>query len=99
MYFKMEYMSPLGPLTMASDGNALIGLWMEGQKYFAATVQEEMAESDDLPVFNDAKSWLDKYFAGGKPVPSDLPLAPAGSAFRQEVWQLLCEIPYGEITT
>lgn len=99
MYFKMEYMSPLGPLTMASDGNALIGLWMEGQKYFVATVQEEMAESDDLPVFNDAKSWLDKYFAGGKPVPSDLPLAPAGSAFRQEVWQLLCEIPYGEITT
>ena len=61
----MEYMSPLGPLTMASDANALIGLWMEGQKYFAATVQEEMAENDDLPVFNDAKSWLDKYFAGG----------------------------------
>ncbi len=62
MYFKMEYMSPLGPLTMASDGNALIGLWMEGQKYFAATVQEEMAESDDLPVFNDAKKLAGQIF-------------------------------------
>lgn len=99
MYFKMEYMSPMGPLMIASDGDALIGLWLEGQKYFAATVKEEMTEKDDLPVFNNTKSWLDKYFAGEKPAPSDLPLAPAGSAFRQEVWKLLCEIPYGEVTT
>lgn len=99
MYFKMEYMSPMGPLMIASDGDALIGLWLEGQKYFAATVKEEMTEKDGLPVFNNTKSWLDKYFAGEKPAPSDLPLAPAGSAFRQEVWKLLCEIPYGEVTT
>lgn len=46
-----------------------------------------------------AKRWLDRYFAGERPVPQELPLAPAGSTFRQEVWKILCDIPYGEIVT
>lgn len=99
MYFKLEYMSPLGPLTLASDGESLIGLWMDGQKYFASTVKDAMAAGDDLPVLETARGWLDRYFAGEKPAVSELPLAPAGSAFRQEVWKMLCEIPYGETTT
>ena len=45
------------------------------------------------------KSWLDRYFAGRKPDISELSLAPAGSEFRQEVWRILCEIPYGEVVT
>ena len=46
-----------------------------------------------------AKRWLDRYFAGKKPEISELPLAPMGSAFQQGVWELLCEIPYGQVTT
>lgn len=99
MYFKLEYISPLGPVTLVSDGESLVGLWMDGQKYFASTVKESMAAGDDLPVLKSARDWLDRYFSGEKPAVSELPLAPAGSAFRQEVWKMLCEIPYGQTTT
>lgn len=99
MYYSTHYHSPLGSLMLASDGDNLIGLWIEGQKYFAAKVAEEISEKDDLPVFSDVKTWLNQYFAGEKPVISDLPLAPVGGAFRQSVWDILCEIPYGELIT
>lgn len=99
MYYRADYTSPIGPIMMASDGKDLVGLWMEGQKYFCSTVKEEMIPRGDLPVFGAAKDWLDRYFAGEKPEISELSLAPAGSAFRQEVWKLLCDIPYGEVTT
>jgi methylated-DNA-[protein]-cysteine S-methyltransferase len=84
---------------MASDGKNIVGLWLEGQKYFAATVTEDMAENEELPVFADAKTWLAEYFAGEKPAISRLPLAPKGGEFRRDVWAILCEIPYGETTT
>ena len=38
-------------------------------------------------------------FKGEKPDIKELSLKPQGSLFRQEVWKLLCEIPYGEVTT
>ena len=38
-------------------------------------------------------------FDGKKPRPDQLPLRPEGSDFRQEVWKILCRIPYGELTT
>ena len=91
--------TPIGKITMASDGTNLIGLWMDGQKYFCSTVKEEMAVQEDLPVFQKTRDWLERYFAGKKPAISELPLAPAGSDFRQEIWKMLCEIPYGEVTT
>jgi len=86
-------------LTLASDGEHLTGLWIEGQKYFKESVPEGFVDKPDLPVFKAAKDWLDRYFRGEKPAISELALAPFGSAFRQEVWKILCEIPYGEVTT
>lgn len=86
-------------MTLASCGEYLIGVWLEGQKYFAASVQEKMIENDNLQVFKDAKNWLDRYFAKQKPDIKELPLAPIGNEFRQAVWKILCEIPYGEVTT
>lgn len=44
-------------------------------------------------------AWLDDYFAGNNPAIEALALAPIGNEFRQTVWQLLCEIPYGEVST
>ena len=94
-----RYASPIGPLLLAGSGDCLAGLWMEGQKHFRETAPADMTRKDDLPVFAAARDWLDRYFAGGKPAPSELPLAPAGSAFRKEVWEILCGIPYGQVTT
>lgn len=72
---------------------------MEGQKNFAATVKEELVNDDDQQLLLSAKDWLNRYFAGEKPDIKELPLNPNGSGFRQEVWKILCEIPYGETMT
>jgi len=89
----------MGTITLACRDNNLVGLWTQGQKYYGDTIPETMAEKDDMPVFDAAKKWLDRYFAGGKPGISKLPLAPIGGEFRQMVWKILCEIPYGQVTT
>ena len=99
MYYRTSYDSPVGPLMLASDGTSLTGLWMEGQKYFGGAIREELVQRDDLPVFAMTRTWLERYFARERPDPSELPLAPRGGEFRQAVWELLCQIPYGELTT
>jgi O-6-methylguanine DNA methyltransferase len=99
MTYSTHYSSPVGSILLASNGESLVGLWIEGQKYFGDTVEEAMNEKFNLPIFTATKNWLDKYFAGQKPVISDLPLAPNGGAFRTAVWDILCEIPYGEVIT
>jgi methylated-DNA-[protein]-cysteine S-methyltransferase len=99
MQYLAEYASPIGTLTIASDGEQIIGLWMGGQKYFAATLDKEVVEKPELAILAAAANWLDSYFAGERPAISSLPLAPKGSDFRQQVWDILCQIPYGQTTT
>ena len=99
MVYSTRYASPIGSLMLASDGGSLVGLWIEGQKYFAGTMAEEITEQPHVPVFTAAQNWLDAYFTWQKPALSGLPLAPKGGAFRRAVWDILCEIPYGEVTT
>ena len=91
------YSSPLGRITMASDGDALTGLWFEGQKYFANTLPDEHV-SQETEILTQAKKWLDVYFSGEEPKFTP-PLHPAGSEFRQAVWQILLQIPYGQTVT
>ncbi len=99
MYHSATYFSPVGTITLAGNGAHLVGLWLEGQKYYGDTLPEKMVEKNDLPILGVTKKWLDRYFAGQKPAIAELPLAPAGGTFRQGVWNLLCEIPYGEVIT
>jgi methylated-DNA-[protein]-cysteine S-methyltransferase len=101
MYYSTGYNSPIGAITLACDGDGknLLGLWTKGQKYYGDTIPEAMIENHDAPVFNAAKKWLDLYFAGENPGVSELPLAPIGGEFRQIVWEILREIPYGKVIT
>ena len=99
MYYKTKYLSPVGLITLACDGNNLVGLWFEGQKYYGGTIYNAMTEKNDFPIFDDTKKWLDSYFNGDNPAISKLSLAPIGGPFRQDVWNILCEIPYGKVTT
>lgn len=101
LYYKAIYISPIGEITLACDGEGenLVGLWMEGQKYHGASISEAMIELDDVPVFDAAIKWLDRYFSGKRPEIPELALAPVGGEFRQGVWDILCEIPYGEVIT
>ena len=99
MYYTAHYASPLGRLMLASDGDHMVGLWIEKQKYFAASLHGDIVEKPDLPVLTATKKWLDAYFAGENPSPATVPLSPEGSEFRKAVWKILCAIPYGQCIT
>lgn len=97
MIFTQHYNSPVGGLLLAADDSGLIGLWLDGEKYFADSLPENHAERETT-ILCDAKRWLDVYFSGREPdfMP---PLHPSGSDFRKAVWKLLLEIPYGKAVT
>ena len=87
-----EYHAPIGPLLLTSDGEALTGLWMDRM------TPEHAVSLEALPVFQKAGKWLDAYFRG-EDKRIDFPLAPEGTFFQQQVWELLLQIPYGETST
>ena len=94
MEYTHHYDSPLGGITLASDGGALTGLWFDGQKYFADTLAEEH-EVKELPVFEQADRWLDIYFSGKDPGFTP-PLSMKTTPFRRAVWEIMLTIPYGQ---
>ena len=98
MMYRTTLPSPVGLLTLASDGQALTGLWLEEQKYFGAGLEPEAVDRPELEVFRRTEAWLHAYFAK-EVLPPLPPLAPRGSSFRQAVWKLLLEIPYGKTVT
>ena len=90
----------MGRVMVAATDKAIVGLWMEGQKYFGASMPAGTVEENPAhQLIQKAFNWLDRYFAGEKPRISELPLQPQGSEFRQVIWKLLCEIPYGKTST
>ena len=97
MQYTSRYASPLGSILLAADDIGLVGLWFEGQKYFAHGL-EKTHEEKELPLFAKVKRWLDIYFSGQQPQ-FTVPLHFIGTAFQKEVWALLCAIPYGQTTT
>jgi methylated-DNA-[protein]-cysteine S-methyltransferase len=92
-----HYESPLGSITLASDGAALTGLWFDGQRHFADSLVP-VREERPLPVFDEAKRWLDIYFSGKDPGFTP-PLNVKGSPFRMAVWEILLTIPFGKTMT
>lgn len=92
-----HYNSPLGGITLASDGEALTGLWFDGQKYFCDTLSEHHEEKN-LPVFDQADKWLDIYFSGKAPDFTP-PLSMKTTPFRKAVWEIMLTIPYGQTMT
>ena len=99
MIYKTYYSSPIGKLLLASDGESLTGLWIEGQKHYLYKINEQLVTNDNLEIFKEVKKWLDKYFKGEKVNINNLKLNPSGTKFQKEVWKVLCDIPYGEIIT
>lgn len=97
MEYTQQYESPLGGITLASDGEALIGLWFDGQKYFADALEKEYEEKD-LQVFAETRRWLDIYFSGRQPDFTP-PLRMEATPFRQAVWERLLTIPFGTTMT
>lgn len=97
MVYTYHYNSPLGGITMASEEEALIGLWFDGQKYFADSITEEYTVKS-LPIFDETVKWLDIYFSGKEPDFTP-PLMMKTTPFRKAVWEVMLTIPYGKTMT
>ena len=97
MMYTLHYDSPLGGILLAADEIGLTGLWFDGEKYFADGLDPEHTAQETL-ILREAKRWVDVYFSRQEPNFTP-PLHPIGSPFRQEVWELLLQIPYGQTTT
>ena len=93
MLYTAHIPSPLGELLLVSEGEALCGLYFEGQRYYPAALEAE--ERAELAVFEKARAWLRRYFAGERPE-IDFPLRPDGTEFRRAVWERLRAVPFGE---
>ena len=93
--YTAAYDSPLGPIVIESDGEALTGLRFG---------EEKTQATSSLPIFDEVRRWLDDYFAGkqtenavmGAKTDGRIAVKPQGTAFRQRVWQALLTIPYGK---
>lgn len=98
MDFTHVYNSPLGKITLASDGKNLVGLWFEKNRFFCEGLADEVEENANLPIFEQTSRWLDIYFSGKQPdfLP---PLLARGYEFRKRVCQIMLEIPFGKTAT
>ena len=97
MDYTYHYTSPIGGITVASNGESLTGLWFDGQKYFASTLSQRHVEKQ-LPIFDRTCEWLDLYFSGKSPdfIP---PVFMYVSNFRRDIYEILMTIPFGETMT
>lgn len=109
MMYLGTYESPVGTLTLASDGPHVCGLWLDGQKYFeeklavrVGAASDERVEGerarDASPALRAAFVWLDTYFEGRDPGKLP-PIQLHGTPFQERVWAEIAKIPYGCLTT
>lgn len=96
MEYYSRYGSPLGGMTMLSDGEALTGLFFDGEA--AAPEISGACLNEKLPVFIRTAAWLDIYFRGEEP-PFSPRLRLCGTPFRTAVWEAILRIPYGRTVT
>lgn len=98
MHYLNHYESPLGAMTMASDGEHLTGLWFDGQKYDRSTIDGNAELEPHLPVFTQTTQWLDTYFGGTDPGFTP-PIRVEGSDFKRMVTSIMLSIPFGATST
>lgn len=85
--------SPLGPLTLVAERDALCGVYMYQQRHRPA---ESTFGRPVRTAFGQIEAQLAEYFAGRRAV-FDVPLLLHGTPFQRAVWQALRDIPYGTI--
>ena len=98
MQYLSHYESPLGAMTMASDGEHLTGLWFDGQNYDRSTIDGNAELKPHLPVFTQTTQWLDTYFGGTDPGFTP-PIRVEGSDFKRMVTSIMLSIPFGATST
>ena len=97
MIYTQWYNSPLGGILLAANNERLTGLWFDGEKYFAQHLGTQYEEKN-IPILQQTKRWFDTYFSGKEP-DFTVPVYFNGTEFQNEVWNILCTIPYGKTMT
>ncbi len=92
-----SYTSPVGKMIMAADGQNLVGLWFERQKYYPDYIGD-LVDEGESEVFRLTARWLDVYFSGAKPDFTP-PIKMRGTVFQKEIWEYLRLVPYGQTAT
>jgi methylated-DNA-[protein]-cysteine S-methyltransferase len=87
-----EHESPVGPLLLSGDREALTGLAFRRR----TSIPPGWVRDDGR--FAGERAQLDEYFAGERTA-FDFPMRIEGGQFDQRVWRALEEIPYGTTTT
>lgn len=109
-HYTAAYHSPVGPIVIESDGEALTGLRFGDSGIGKALHLMPTHATSSLPIFDEAIRWLDDYFAGkqtenavmlkkdalNQKNVARIIVRPKGTAFQQRVWQALLTIPYGK---
>ena len=91
MHYTASYNSPLGVILITEKDGAIVSL--------VFSVDSVSEDSATTPLLQLCFAWLDDYFAGKQPDPVSLPVRLQGSAFQQQVWRMLINIPYGQSVT
>lgn len=86
--------SPVGRLTLIASDTALLAVLWENDRPGRVRLDPGLHQPNH-PLLQEATRQLQAYFAGQR-TRFELPLAPQGTAFQQQVWRALAEIPYGE---
>ncbi|MEF9957224.1 MAG: methylated-DNA--[protein]-cysteine S-methyltransferase [Acinetobacter sp.] len=92
VYMYMD--SPVGALKLVAHDHALVAVMWDNENHKRVRLAE-LVENQQHPMLHQVKQQLEQYFAGERQQ-FDLPLDFQGTAFQQQVWQALLEIPYGE---
>ena len=96
--FTTIYTSPIGPIVIESDGQAITSLRFSKEQASAAPKEASKETATTIPIIAEAIRWLDDYFAGKRPcnVPR---LNPQGTDFQKRVWTALFTIRFGQTKT
>jgi len=97
----LRHDTALGTFVAVAEGEALVALWPDDQGRPPIDLDRRAADPvlpGDDPVLDEAVRQLDEFLAAER-TSFDLPLAPHGTPFQQDVWAALQAIPYGTTTT
>lgn len=96
MYYKSIYQSPIGPLDIVSDEDAIKGVWYSKQKHYGGKYDMDAMVNEEIPVIQQVKQWLDDYFAGKNPPVDKSILDPEVTPYRKQILDILVDVPYGQ---
>ncbi len=98
MTYMYHYNSPVGGITLSSNGIELTDLCFDSQKCFIETFSSEYIEKS-LPIFEETALWLDIYFSGKAPCFTPPIKMKKATPFRKAVWDIVLTIPFGKTMT